>query len=206
MTRGDARPQEGQTKSDLEGLTLKQLEEKGVVLSSLTIWERRQGLGGRTLITLARDRALTSKENAKHGGKGDGQALLPAHRFSAGDIVCLRDQSTPGAPLPPLPHAPLCCTRGGCQRMCSHVSLPPSQATCTDHSSSPAPAGNPTQPRDDDARGLVYRVLETAVVVAVDAEAADDIGECKARATAAPGRCMQLASWLHAACCMLHAV
>jgi hypothetical protein len=52
----------------------------------------------------------------------------------------------------------------------------------------------------------VYRVLETAVVVAVDAEAADDIGECKARATAAPGRCMQLASWLHAACCMLHAV
>ena len=40
-------------------------------------------------------------------------------------------------------------------------------------------AGNPTQPREDDARGLVYRVFETAVVVAVDAEAADDIGECK---------------------------
>ncbi|KAJ1478939.1 hypothetical protein T484DRAFT_1816213 [Baffinella frigidus] len=73
MVEIEREAEEGQTKADHEGLTLKQLEEKGVVLSSLAIWERKQGLGGRTLITLARDRALSSKEQVRQGGKGDGQ-------------------------------------------------------------------------------------------------------------------------------------
>ena len=77
--------EEQQTLTEQAESTLKQLESKGVALVSLTITEKRAGLGGRTLLTLERVR-------------GGVVGPLPAHRFSNGDIVALRDTSVAGVP------------------------------------------------------------------------------------------------------------
>lgn len=72
-----------QAVADLENHSLKQLEVKGVALATLTVTDKKSGLGGRTLISLERLR----------GGVG---TTLPAHRFTNGDIVVLRDASGAG--------------------------------------------------------------------------------------------------------------
>jgi len=117
--------EEGNTAEEMQSLSLKQLEEKGVALSSLTVTEKKEGLGGRTLLTLTREKWLGGEK-----GKGD-EPLLPAHKFSSGDIVCMR--------------------------------------------SSAASANNPTQMTADDHRGLIYRVTDTRVVVAVESEASEEL-------------------------------
>lgn len=61
--------------------TLIQLEAAGVALLNLKVTERKSGLGGRTLITLEKQRG---------GVKG----LLPTHRFTSGDIIAIRDSSS----------------------------------------------------------------------------------------------------------------
>ena len=61
--------------------TLVQLEAAGVALLNMKVMEKKSGLGGRTLVTLEKHRG---------GVKG----LLPAHRFTSGDIIAIRDASS----------------------------------------------------------------------------------------------------------------
>ena len=48
------------------------MQEKGVVLSGLLIDDRKHGLGGHTLLTLVRNKALGGDASKK-----DGEPLLP---------------------------------------------------------------------------------------------------------------------------------
>jgi hypothetical protein len=64
--------------------TLGQLQTAGVALMGLEVAERRSGLGGRTLLTLA-------IASVRGGG------LLPPHRLHAGDLVALRPSGSKGA-------------------------------------------------------------------------------------------------------------
>lgn len=64
--------------------TLGQLQTAGVALMGLEVAERRSGLGGRTLLTLA-------IASARGGGS------LPPHRLHAGDLVALRLSGSKGA-------------------------------------------------------------------------------------------------------------
>jgi hypothetical protein len=64
--------------------TLGQLQTAGVALIGLEVAERRSGLGGRTLLTLA-------IASVRGGG------LLPPHRLHAGDLVALRPSGSKGA-------------------------------------------------------------------------------------------------------------
>ena len=119
--------EETATKEEQQSLTLKQLEEKGVVLSGLVVDERKHGLGGHTLLTLVRSKALGGEASKK-----DGEPLLPQHGFHSGDIVALRE------------------------------------------------SGGSSSHKPDDAhglRGLVYRVYDTKVVIAVDADSSDDVSD-----------------------------
>ena len=88
LVQQECAAEEQQTKTEQAESTLKQLESKGVALLSLTITEKKAGLGGRTLLTLERIR-------------GGVTGPLPAHRFSNGDIVALRDTSVSGAATQP---------------------------------------------------------------------------------------------------------
>jgi ATP-dependent RNA/DNA helicase IGHMBP2 len=67
-----------QTEQALSLLPMKDLESKGIALRSLVVEDTRTGLWGRQIMTLARS------------GSGE----LPSHRFSPGDIVCLRTKSS----------------------------------------------------------------------------------------------------------------
>ena len=117
--------EEAQTADEQETLSLKQLEERGVVIGSLVLTERKHGLGGRTLVTLCRSKALGGKKNDKGKTESSGsEPLLPAHCFGGGDIVALRKANV------------------------AHV---PSSSS-----------------KEQELRGLVYRVMENKIVVALD--------------------------------------
>ena len=120
--------EETAAQEEQQSLSLRQLEEKGVVLSGLLVDERKHGLGGHTLLTLVRNKALGAETSKK-----DGEPLLPQHSFHSGDIVALRESAGSSAAYKP----------------------------------------------DDSSglRGLIYRVQETRVVVAVDADSSDDVGD-----------------------------
>jgi len=120
--------EEDATKDEQQSLTFKQLEEKGIVLSGLVVDERKHGLGGHTLLTLVRNKALGGEASKK-----DGEPLLPQHGFHSGDIVVLRESG-----------------------------------------------GSSSAQKPDDTtglRGLVYRVYDTKVTVAVDADLSDEVGD-----------------------------
>jgi superfamily I DNA and/or RNA helicase len=120
--------EETATKEEQQSMTLKQLEEKGVVLSGLTVDERKHGLGGHTLLTLVRYKALGGESSKK-----DGEPLLPQNGFHSGDIIVLRESGR----------------------------------------------ANTSQRPDESSglRGLIYRVYETKITVAVDADASDEVGD-----------------------------
>jgi hypothetical protein len=84
LVQQECAAEEQQTAAEQAESSLKKLESKGVALVSLTITEKRAGLGGRTLLTLERIR-------------GGVPGPLPAHRISNGDIVALRDTAIAGA-------------------------------------------------------------------------------------------------------------
>ncbi|KAK3245623.1 hypothetical protein CYMTET_44820, partial [Cymbomonas tetramitiformis] len=110
--------EEQQTAEQQAQCSFRQLEQSGVAILSLTVAERKTGLGGRMLLTM---------EKCRGGVTGP----LPAHRLSSGDIVALRDTSSP--------------------------------ALQQDGAAS-------------DERGLVYRVSEAQIIVAIeDPDRADDI-------------------------------
>jgi hypothetical protein len=67
MVKLECAAEENQTLEDQKLYSLKDLEKKGVALITLTITEKKSGLGGRTLITLERLR-------------GGVVTPLPAHR------------------------------------------------------------------------------------------------------------------------------
>jgi len=73
-----------QVEEEQASKTLGQLQTAGVALMGLEVAERRSGLGGRTLLTLA-------IASARGGGS------LPPHRLHAGDLVALRPSGSKGA-------------------------------------------------------------------------------------------------------------
>eukprot|EP00960_Hanusia_phi_P019339 571247-Hanusia_phi.AAC.1 len=121
----ERRAEEAQTAEEQESLNLKQLEERGVVIGSLVLTEQKHGLGGRTLVTLSRSKALGGKKNDKGRTESSGSdPLLPAHCFGGGDIVALRK---------------------------ANMAYVPSSSS-----------------KEQELRGLVYRVFENKIVVALD--------------------------------------
>ena len=69
MTLRAKRPE---TRQPAERIDICTAQEKGVVLSGLLVDERKHGLGGHTLLTLVRSKALSSESSQKHG-----EPLLP---------------------------------------------------------------------------------------------------------------------------------
>ena len=95
MTLRAKRPETRQPAARLDICTA---QEKGVVLSGLLVDERKHGLGGHTLLTLVRSKALSSEASQKHG-----EPLLPQvsrltiYLHSIGEIVVCKFFRMPGA-------------------------------------------------------------------------------------------------------------
>ncbi|KXX77337.1 DNA polymerase alpha-associated DNA helicase A [Madurella mycetomatis] len=68
------------------------LQRAGVALANLTVASQRTGLGGKTVLELARDPATTTAAATSVAGGGD-PADLPEHGIRVGDIVLVREQA-----------------------------------------------------------------------------------------------------------------
>jgi hypothetical protein len=83
LTQRAKRPE---TRQPVARIDICTAQEKGVVLSGLLVDERKHGLGGHTLLTLVRSKALSSEASQKHG-----EPLLPqVCRFTITFIVSAR--------------------------------------------------------------------------------------------------------------------
>lgn len=65
------------------------LQRAGLALTNLAVSSRRTGLGGKTVVELSTDPALSGGSGGGGGGSGD---ELPEHGIRAGDIVLLAGQ------------------------------------------------------------------------------------------------------------------
>lgn len=66
------------------------LQRAGVALTNLVVSAQRTGLGGKTVVELAPDPAVSSSSSSSGGD--DGAAELPEHGIRAGDIVLVSEQ------------------------------------------------------------------------------------------------------------------
>lgn len=68
------------------------LQRAGVALANLTAGSQRTGFGGRTVLELVSDPAVSSSEAG-----ADGQPLLPEHGIRVGDVVVVAEQPSGSA-------------------------------------------------------------------------------------------------------------
>ena len=66
------------------------LQRAGLAITNLTLSSQRTGLGGKTVLELSPDAAVSTKKSANNGNRKEGE--LPEHGIRTGDIVLVAEQ------------------------------------------------------------------------------------------------------------------